>query len=337
MGQTIKVIADRADDESVTVVPQETSAPELRVENPPGVLGLKLLHLMHAQAGVSMAEDIEHRLAQAEVRRLAGIRNLSRHELRRVLKELVALQISYERFDEAGHGEVRVGVMVQEAQARIDEGGVAEIAWRFGSLFRACAAWSDRWALIDRSTLFRMRSRYAIALFEHLSGLSWRTYRSERLDVEELRRVLGVTEGRLRSFADLRVRALDPAIREITNLSRFDVNYAPERSGRRGGPIMGITLRWDLKESTKSSQPELALPPAASKQMGNSGRVHFPSDGQVRWDEYWERLARDHGRGRDVGRLGEEFVGFCERRGIPLDAKTITKTFVGFCQRQDPV
>ena len=333
MGETIKVIADRADDESVTVVPQETNAPELRVENPPGVLGLKLLHLMHAEAGVSLAEDIEHRLPQAEVRRLAGIRNLSRREIRRVLKEIVALQISYERFDADGHGEVRIGVMVQEAQARIDAGGVAEIAWRFGSLFRACAAWSDRWALIDRSTLFRMRSRYAIALFEHLSGLSWRTYRSERLEVEELRRVLGVPEGRLRSFADLRVRALDPAVREITELSRFDVDYELRRSGRRGGPIAGITLRWDLKQEVKPAQSELELPPPAN--TGN--RTRFPRDGRVRWDDYWEPLARDHGQGRDVDRLGENFVGFCERRGIPLDAKTITRAFIGFCRAQDPV
>ena len=345
MGRTLKIIADRADDDSVTVVPQETGAPEIRVEAPPGALALKVLHLMYAEAGVSLAEDMEHGFDQAVIRRQIGIRNLSIGDARKVLRELARMGIEMEDLDASGSGELRVGNLFDYAFVRFVDGIAQRLAWKFGTVFRNLVAESDRWSLIDRAVLLQMRSRYSIALFEHLSGLSWRTYRSQRLSLERLRLVLGVPEGRLRSFADLRVRSLEPAIREINALSRFDVGYEIEGRRGRGGRVRGVEIFWDLKAIVRGVQEELELLPVADgirngvakRDRVKRGRARFPGDGSVRWDSYWEPLARDYGQGRDVDWLGQEFVKFCERRGIPLDAATITKTFVGFCGRQDAV
>ena len=98
------------------------------------------------------------------------------------------------------------------------------------------------------------------------------------------------------------------------------------RSGRHGAAVAEIKLCGDLKEKTKLRQPELGLPPPSA---GASNRVQFRTDGCVRWVDFREPSVRDHRQGREVDRLRENFVGFCERRDIPLDAKTIAKTLVG--------
>ena len=349
---TLRVIADRADDDTVIVEPQETSRPELRVEGSPGATALKLLHLMHDEAGVAIAEDVEHDCPIAQVRSQTGIRNLTVNELEHVLEELVKVRLLLRDIDARGDGKVKIGTLVDRADIDVQADHAVRIVWRFGSLFRQEAARSDHWSMIDKPVLMALRSRYAIALLEHLSGLAWRTYRAEQLTVDEVRRILGVAPGRLRTFAHLRQRALDPGIRELNELSRFHVEYDVDRTTGRQRKIIGIVLKWDLRE-TAALAPQLALPngsnrdaaPDSTKELEGSPRPKamsaqhepFPSDGAVRWDEYWAPLARRHGQGRDVDRLGEDFVGFCQRRGIPLDAKTITKTFVGFCQRQRPV
>ena len=348
---TLRVIADRADDDTVIVEPQETSRPELRVEGSPGATALKLLHLMHDEAGVAIAEDVEHDCPIARVRSQTGIRNLTVNELEHVLEELVKVRLLLRDIDARGDGKVKIGTLVDRADIDVQADHAVRIVWRFGSLFRQEAARSDHWSMIDKPVLMALRSRYAIALLEHLSGLAWRTYRAEQLTVDELRRILGVAPGRLRTFAHLRQRALDPGIRELNELSRFHVEYDVDRTGGRQRRIVGIALKWELRE-TAALAPQLALPdgrhagtaPGSSTELAHSPsregaparQKAFPSDGQVRWDEYWAPLARDHGQGRDLDQLGEDFVGFCQRRGIPLDAKTITKTFVGFCRKQHP-
>lgn len=341
MGRTVQVIADRVSDDAVIVEPQETSSPYVRVQGSPGATALKVLHLMHAHAGVSIAEDIEHAVAIRALREESGLRQLSVGELRDVIDQLTEVRLELNTVDNEGNGKIQIGALVAFAQVNVHAYEAVQLRWHFGPLFRQEAARSDHWAMIDKPVLMALRSRYAITLLEHLSGLAWRQYRSQKLSLDQLRRVLGVPPGRLAAFSHLRQRALDPAVAELTELSRFNVTYEVTRATGRSRRVAGIVLKWDLREASALPPPLAFESPEAPTDVptaqAREARLRFPSNGQLRWDDDWEPLARDHGHGRDIDWLGQEFVKFCRERNIPLDAQTIRKTFISFCQRQKPL
>ena len=61
MGKTIEVAADRAFDQTKTVLPAEV-ARGVYMRNAPSLQALKLMHLMIASAGGRMADEVEHRI-----------------------------------------------------------------------------------------------------------------------------------------------------------------------------------------------------------------------------------------------------------------------------------
>ena len=82
-----------------------------------------------------------------------------------------------------------------------DEAAGLVIRWWFGRTFRRMAAASDLWALIDRQTVFALRSRYAILLFQHIASLTGLAHVcAKTFTVAELRAVLGVEQGRHKRF-----------------------------------------------------------------------------------------------------------------------------------------
>lgn len=89
MGKTVQVVADRAYDQSKTVLPAEV-ARGTYMQNPPGLAALKLMHLLIAKAGGRMGEDVEHRVRLSEVRGVEGLRNHDRASLAPLFAELQA-------------------------------------------------------------------------------------------------------------------------------------------------------------------------------------------------------------------------------------------------------
>ena len=66
MGKTIEVAADRAYDQTKTVLPAEV-AQGVYMENAPSLQALKLMHLMIGTAGGRMAEDTTHQMRLSDV------------------------------------------------------------------------------------------------------------------------------------------------------------------------------------------------------------------------------------------------------------------------------
>lgn len=71
MGKTVQVAADRAHDDTKTVVPAEL-ARGIYIENPPGAQALKLMHLLISIAGGRMADDVQHELRMADMKAIEG-------------------------------------------------------------------------------------------------------------------------------------------------------------------------------------------------------------------------------------------------------------------------
>ncbi len=151
---------------------------------------------------------------------------------------------------------VRVSVM-RDGEPAIERvqllGGNVEMVRRDGLLeyeipprLRRIIRDSTVFARLQREVMFALTSKYALTLYEMVQkrgNLKWRE--SERFTLAELRGVLGVPKGKLTTWSNLRLRAIDPAVQEVNRLSDYVVEVAPIKTGRS---VTHVELRWWKKD-----------------------------------------------------------------------------------------
>ena len=92
MAKTLEVAADRAFDQTKTVLPAEM-ARGVYMRNAPSLQALKLMHLMIATAGGRMADDTRHEIRLADIRAIEGMKNHDRESLTPLFEVLRAVVI----------------------------------------------------------------------------------------------------------------------------------------------------------------------------------------------------------------------------------------------------
>ncbi|MEY8829558.1 replication initiation protein [Sedimentitalea sp. XS_ASV28] len=158
---------------------------------------------------------------------------------------------------------------------------------------------STIFARLQREVMFALSSKYALTLYEMVQKrgkLRWRS--SEKFSLEALRGVLGVPKGKLTSWSNMRMRAIDPAVAEVSALSDYMVEVLPIKTGRS---VTHVELRWWRKDGEATGKAERAL--------------QFASPG---------RRARAEGRAEEVApspRLRPR-PGWLDRQGASLKTQT---------------
>lgn len=105
---------------------------------------------------------------------------------------------------------------------------------------------STVFARLQREVMFALSSKYALTLYEMVQKRGNLRYRSsERFSLEAIRGVLGVAKGKLTSWSNLNLRAIQPALREVNALSDYVVEIAPIKTGRT---VTHVELRWWRKD-----------------------------------------------------------------------------------------
>lgn len=105
---------------------------------------------------------------------------------------------------------------------------------------------STVFARLQREVMFALTSKYALTLYEMVQkrgNLSWRA--SERFSIPDLRGILGVPKGKLTTWSNLRLRAIEPAVKEVSQLSDYIVEIEPLKTGRS---VTHVELRWWKKD-----------------------------------------------------------------------------------------
>lgn len=96
---------------------------------------------------------------------------------------------------------------------------------------------------LELTVLQSFTTKYGLALYEALSRrvrLQYVTF--EDIEVSVLRDILGVPAGKLPSFGNLRQKAIEPAVAEVTALAPFGCTIEPiERVGRK---VVKVRLSW---------------------------------------------------------------------------------------------
>ena len=141
---------------------------------------------------------------------------------------------------------------------------------------------STVFARLQREVMFALSSKYALTLYEMVQkrgNLRWRS--SEKFSLEALRGVLGVPKGKLSTWSNLRMRALDPAVAEVSALSDYMVEIVPLKTGRS---VTHVELRWWRKDGEATDKAERALQFASvgrqARAEGRTEEVAPASDGQ---------------------------------------------------------
>lgn len=334
MAKTLQVAADRAFDESKTILPAEY-ARGIYMQNPPSLRAMKLMHLLIAKAAGRMADDVKHELVLAEIRRVEGMAHHDRESLRGLFEELRSAVLTYDKVEAK---QLHVGGLIDHAVIDYngEEHGEVVAAWYFARLFRDMAANSNHWAIIDRQTVFHLTSKYSLLLFQHISSLTAMSRVSAKsFSVEDLRAVMGVEAGKMERFSNLNQRVLQPAIAEINQLSRFTLTANPKKVGRW---VKSVEITWALKANVAPAKAELATSKVGRKARrdGTAEEMSqaFPATGSIRFTR-WEPIARGVALHPmpDLELLTHKFRSFCDGRGISLSAVGIEKTFISWVSK----
>jgi hypothetical protein len=333
MGKTLKVAADRAYDDTKSVLPTEY-ARGVFIEHAPTAQGLKLMHLMIACAGGALAEDRMHEIRLPDIRKIKGLQNHDKASLIPLFREIRAATFS---FDDPEKKEVRIGGFLDTAKIdyKYDDHGEIKVRWWFSRLFCEVAEKSDHWAIMDRQTVFTLKSKYSILLFQHLASLVNLEHRNSKvLTLPNLRSVLSVADGKLSSWNDLNRYALKPAIAEINQLSRFRVEVKLIKDGRH---VDAVRLVWQHKPDLSETKAELGRPRIGRKARREGSAENplepFPITGGIRYSEPWATIARSNGNGKDINLIANDFRTWCTGKSIALDSPKIAQTFRSFCSK----
>ena len=203
------------------------------------------------------------------------------------------------------------------------------IRWQFGRLFCEIAHTSDFWTMIDRAVTRTFKSRYSIALYQHICARRGLRKRSISLTPEELRAVLGVKPKRLTAFKDLHAQAIKPAVAEISAHSPFTITT---KLHKRHRAVETVDFTWDddkpRPSRTVTPTMEATLPPPTPPPDA------FPATGSIA-DTHWAATARELARNHEPDRVADDYRNWHERGDIPFDKSGARKRWRSFCQEYE--
>ncbi len=339
MGKTTQVAADRAYDQTKTVLPSEV-AQGVYMENAPSLRALKLMHLMIGTSGGRMADDVQHQIRLSDVRKIEGMAHHDQQSLKPLFVELRAATIIHDKPEQSSW---TIGGLLDEATVdyRHELTGDVLISWTFGSTFRRMARDSNHWAILDRQAVFHLGSKYSVLLFQHIASLqNLRHVTSKRFTVQEMRAVFGVPEGKITRFATLKQRIIEAAIAEInSDLTRLHLTATYHKIGRT---VAEVEIAWEVKEDLTKVKVEHDRSKVGRKArqngMAETPVLTFPASGSIKDTQPWDKIAREHApklEGRhtpDLRKLADTFRKWCGEKSIPLDGSSIEKTFTTWCK-----
>ena len=339
MGKTTQVAADRAYDQTKTVLPAEV-AQGVYMRHAPSLSALKLMHLMIGTAAGRMADDTRHEFRLSAIRGIEGMDNLTRKSVVPLFEELRSATLTT---DDPTTMRTVIGGLLDEAVVdyRHEVSGDTLITWTFGSTFRRMARDSNHWTILDRQAVFHLGSRYSVLLFQHISSLTnLKHMTSKRFTVLEVRAVFGVPEGKLERFSNLKQKAIQPAIDEInSDLTRLHLTATYHKVGRT---VAEVEIAWEVKEDLTKVKAELDRPKVGRKARrygtAETPVLSFPVSGSVKDTQPWDKIAREHApklEGRhtpDLRQLADAFRKWCDGKSINLDAASIERTFTTWCK-----
>lgn len=100
-------------------------------------------------------------------------------------------------------------------------------------------------AKLDLEVMKAFSSKYAFSLYEAISRRIRMQRFKEYFSLQDLRELLGVEDGKLTTYRNLNVRAIQPALTEVNAITDYQVGIQPKKEGRK---VVGFWVGWNEKD-----------------------------------------------------------------------------------------
>lgn len=99
---------------------------------------------------------------------------------------------------------------------------------------------------LELSVMAAFNSKYALALYEHVSRrVNLKHVWMQEYTIDQFRDVLGVGEGQLKAFGNLKQRAIIPALEEVNYWAPFRITLSFQKTGQR---VTKLIMNWIPKD-----------------------------------------------------------------------------------------
>ena len=117
-----------------------------------------------------------------------------------------------------------------------------ELTYRFDKALIEILSVSSTFGKLDLPVMDAFTSKYALALYEHVSRRkNLKHVYMQEYTVEEFREVLRVGKSQLKAFGNLKQRAIVPALEEVNQWASFTLRLSYKKTGQR---VTALVLQW---------------------------------------------------------------------------------------------
>lgn len=127
-----------------------------------------------------------------------------------------------------------------------------EMKYRFDKALIEVLSQSISFGKLELPVMAAFSSKYALALYEHVSRRkNLKHVWSGEYTVEEFRDVLRVGKNQLRTFGNFKQRAIIPALEEVNQWASFNVSLSYKKTGQR---VTSIVVQWTPKSGKQRKE-----------------------------------------------------------------------------------
>lgn len=259
MSQTIAQIRNRDG------FPKAGELIEFRSQQELSLQDRRILNLLIEHAGPNIVAESEHRISMAALRGRHRGNERVRDSILCLMTAIVEIPVR----DKNGRPATQRGQFLADTTATDDEDDPnGEVRYSFSKTMRKVISESQYWGRLKAYVICSFQSKYALALYESLCLRGNLQINEQELGIGDFRQMLGIPEGKLGLFKNLKRWAIDLAVEEVNALSDFWVEVEPLRErGMQRGKLTGFRLSWrrKTKEEWKACLDELMRPKVGRK------------------------------------------------------------------------
>lgn len=206
----------------------------------------RIFNLLLANAWDDLDRDVEHTIRKSELNGTLHKGDRVGDSITRLMSAVLVVRVVGA---DGKWGTRRINLLGPNTEPDAEEGLVR---YTFYSGLREIVGQSTNFARLQKQIMFALSSKYSLAMYEMIQKRGNMTRTSEEFPLDQLRAFLGVPDQKLSMWINFRNKALDPAIKEVSVLSDFNVTYETIRSTEKGKTkqIAKVRLNWARKDVT---------------------------------------------------------------------------------------
>ena len=200
----------------------------------------RIYNQLIAHAWDQIDQAVEHVIPKRNLRGSHNVNDRVGESIERLMAAIVRVRVSRDGKVEIERVQLLGGNVEQEHPDGM-------VRYEFPAKLRRIIKESTIFARLQKEVMFALSSKYALALYEMVQKRGNLAARcSEEFALGELRELIGIPKGKLPLWGNLYQRAIEPAIKEVSALSAFEVSIEPLKSGRK---VTGVRLNWARKDA----------------------------------------------------------------------------------------